>query len=363
MKKFIIVVMVFFALIITGMLAVSFFHNAPDEGTVKVGMVMNGAIDDKSWGQSHYEGMERTRTELGAEVIYKEEVPLDEQSVTVMEELIEAGCQIIICNSYDYGKYAIEVAKEHPDICFYHATGTETRENLSTYFGRMYQMRYLTGVVAGMQTESNEIGYVAAFPISEVNRGINAFTLGVKSVNPDAKVYVTWSNSWTDEDAARQAAESLLDTYSIDVLTMHTDSLAPLEVAEEAGIWSIGYNLDNSQNYPESFLTAAVWNWEKFYTPRIQEYGQGRFVSENYWEAAETGIIDLAPYTDLVKEGIAERVAEEKEKMESGWFDVFYGPIIDTEGTLRVIEGESMSDNEILTEFDWYVEGVVIHEE
>ncbi len=363
MKKFLVVVIIFIAIIFLGMMGVEHFFHTEDKEVVKVGMVMNGAKDDNSWGQSHFEGMERTKEELDIEVIYKEEVPLDEQSMDVMEELIEDGCQIIVCNSYDYGQYAIQVAEKHPEICFYHATGTEIRDNLSTYFGRMYQMRYLTGVVAGLQTETNEIGYVAAFPISEVNRGINAFTLGVHSVNPDAKVYVAWSNSWTEENEARVAAESLLDNYDIDILTMHTDSMAPLEVAEEANIWSIGYNLDNSQNYPNSFLTAAVWDWEKFYTPRIQEYGQGRFVAQNYWESAETGIIDLAPFTNLVKSGIDEKVKQEKEKMESGLFDVFYGPIIDSEGNVRVVKGESMSDTEILTEFDWYVEGVVIHEE
>ncbi len=362
MKKFYIVVTICLLLIITGMIVLRNNYEKKEEASVKVGVVMNGTIDDQSWSQAHYEGMEATKDKLNVEVVYCEAVPQDEQCISVMEELISEGCEIIVCNSFGFGEYALEVAENNPDICFYHATGTEISDNLSTYFGRMYQMRYLTGVIAGLQTETNEIGYVAAYPISEVNRGINAFTLGVQSVNPDATVYVAWCNSWTGDDESREAAESLLEGHNIDILTMHTDSLAPLDVADENGIWSIGYNYDNSENYPDSFLTAAVWDWEKFYTPRIQEYILGTFASKNYWETADTGMIALAPFTQNVKPGIEEIVLQEKEKMESGRFDVFYGPITDTDGNLRVLEGENMSDTEILNEFTWYIKGVVIDE-
>lgn len=363
MKKFFVIVFAFLLLIILGIVAVDFFYKEKDDKTIKVGMILNGEIDDRSWSQSHYNGMESTKEKLNLEVIYNEKTPENEQSIEIMEGFIEEGCEIIVCNSYGYGEYELEVAKRYPELCFYHAAGVETSENLSTYFGRIYQMRYLTGIVAGMQTETDKIGYVAAFPISEVNRGINAFTLGVKSVNPDAEVYVEWCNSWIGEEESRKAAEQLLNQYDIDVMAMHTDAMAPLEVAEENGIWSIGYNIDNSKNYPDSFLTAAVWNWERFYTPRIQEYKEGRFASNSYWESADTEMIDISDFTDNVKPGIYDAVAKEKQKLESGGFDVFYGPITDTEGKVRVQEGESMSDNELLYEFDWYVEGVVTNVE
>lgn len=221
----------------------------------KVGFVLNGNCDDRSYSQSHYEGMQKTAQKLNLDVTYRESVPTDERSKEVMQELIDDGCKIIICNSYDYGEEIVEVAEENPDIYFFHATGIRQGKNLATYFGRMYQFRYLSGIVAGLQTETNEIGYVAAFPISEVNRGINAFTLGVKSVNPDASVYVEWCNSWTDDAATEQAAEELFDAHAIDVVAMHTDSLRVLELAEERGIWSIGYNLDNCEKFPNTFLT------------------------------------------------------------------------------------------------------------
>lgn len=328
------------------------------EKQTKVGVILNGSSQDASWGQSHYEGMEKSAEQLNLKVYYREGVPEDDSCMESMEELIAEGCEIIVCDSFGYGEWELAVAKAHPEVYFFHAAGIETSDNLSTYFGRIYQMRYLSGIVAGLQTETNKIGYVAAFPISEVNRGINAFTLGVRSVNPEALVYVEWSNSWTEDEANEKAAEKLLETQSIDVLAMHTNSLAPLELAEEKGIWSIGYNWDNSQDYPNSFLTAPVWNWENFYEPRILECLQGKFKGGNYWEGIETKVVALAPLTDQVKEGISEKVEEQQKELESGVFDVFYGPISDRDGTLRVAPGENMSDEAMLNEFDWYVEGV-----
>lgn len=361
MKKIIITAVIILSVLIAGILFISRQQESGE--SLKVGVLLNGEKTDQSWSQSHYEGMEITAKELGLQVTYYENVPETEACIDYMKTLIAEGCNIIICNSFDYGSYALEVAKEYPEVLFFHAAGVETAENFSTYFGRMYQMRYLSGIVAGLQTETNQIGYVAAFPISEVNRGINAFALGVRSVNPDAVVYVEWCNSWTDDKQAADATRNLLLNYDIDVLAMHTDSLRPLEIAEEEGIWSIGYNMDSSKKCNDTFLTAPVWNWENFYVPRIKECQQGKFVGRNYWEGAESGMISLAPLTEHVKEGISEIVEQKMQEISNGTFDVFYGPIYDRDGSLRIPAGESMSDEAMLNEFDWYVEGVEIHGE
>ena len=329
----------------------------------KVGFILNGSIDDHSWGQSHFEGMEQCAGSLNLSVIYKENIPADESCKECMEELIGQGCKIIICNSFGYGDYVPEAAQEHRDIYFFHATGVEEAHNLATYFGRIYQMRYLSGIVAGLQTETDKIGYVAAYPISEVNRGINAFTLGVREVNPDAQVYVEWTHSWTGEKEAAEATERLLDGQDIDVVTIHTDTNRTLEIAEERGIWSIGYNMDNAELYPNTFLTAPVFEWENFYEPYLLGCLQGKFRGKHYWEGAKTGVVSLAPLSGNVKAGIAERVAQEREKFMSGTFDVFYGPVTDSEGELRIREMESMTDDDMLNGFDWYVEGVELYEE
>ncbi|MBR3598731.1 MAG: BMP family ABC transporter substrate-binding protein [Lachnospiraceae bacterium] len=364
MKKIAIIAVTILSLIIVGIFYITnrYLNEEPEIGTTKVGILYNGEVDDKGWGQSHYEGINDSANQLNLQIIYKENVPFDKSCMDTMEGMIEDGCQVIICNSFNYGEWILKVAEKHPDVVFLHATGTETGDNITTYFGRMYQMRYLSGIVAGMQTETNNIGYVAAFPISEVNRGINAFTLGVKSVNPDATVNVIFTESWTDYEANKIAAEKLVDELGVDIIAMHCDSIAPLDVAEEKGVWSIGYNMDNSKLYPNSFLTAPVWNWSTFYTPQIEKIIQGRYYSGNYWQGSETGLIKLAPLTENVKPGISTVVAEKKAMLDAGTYDVFYGPVVDIDGNLRILEGENMPDELMLNAFDWYVEGVKIYE-
>lgn len=364
MRKVFVVAGIIITAIIVGIFVINIYEADTEvtKETTKVGVILNGSIDDHSWSQSHYEGLEKTAEELNLSVLYEENVNAEEIP-QIVDGFAEEGCKVIIANSFEFGENINRAAVKYPEIYFLHATGVGEGKNLSTYFGRMYQIRYLSGIVAGLQTETDEIGYVAAFPISEVNRGINAFTLGVRSVNSDAKVYVSWTNSWNDDTAAGDATNRLLAEHNIDVLAMHTDSVQPLVIAEDMGIMSIGYNVDNSQDYPNTYLTAATWDWEYFYTPNILTCLQGKFEGNHYWEGIETGIVSLAPFTDKVKVGTKEKVKQEIEKMRSGTFDVFYGPIYDNRGILRVKEGESITDNVMLNEFGWYVEGVVNDEE
>ena len=363
MRKIFIVAGIIVVAIITGIFVINIYEAETEvtKETTKVGVILNGNVDDKSWSQSHYDGLEKTAKELNLSVAYKESVVVDDIP-KMLDEFVEDGCKIIIANSFEFGEYINAAAEKYPEIYFLHATGVGQGKNLSTYFGRMYQIRYLSGIVAGLQTKTNEIGYVAAFPISEVNRGINAFTLGVRSVNGDAKVYVSWTNSWNSDEAAEEATNELLASHNIDVLAMHTDSVEPLKISEEKNVMSIGYNVDNSEEYPDTYLTAAIWDWENFYTPNILKCLQGKFVGNHYWEGVETGIVSMAPLTEKVEDGVAEIVVQEMAKLSRGTFDVFYGPIYDNEGNIRVQEGESITDYVMLNEFEWYVEGVVIDE-
>ncbi|MBQ8932288.1 MAG: BMP family ABC transporter substrate-binding protein [Ruminiclostridium sp.] len=358
MKKIIIISAVILLAMVTGLIMINSEPEEKDE-TVKVGVILNGYKDDKSWSQSHYEGLEKTAQQLGLEITYKEFVTTDNIAWEI-DQFAKAGCKIVVANSVIYAEQIEQASKQYPNIYFYHATGVGEGKNLASYFGRMYQMRYLTGIAAGLQTKTNEIGYVAAFPISEVNRGLNAFTLGVKSVNPDATVYVRWINSWNADEITADTTEKLLSEHNIDVLAMHTDSVAPLEIADRHGVMSIGYNIDNKELYPDTYLTAAVWDWEKFYTPNIRKCLQGKFTGENFWESSDTGIINIAPLSEKADGRIVDKIKTEMDKLNSGVFDVFYGPVYDNTGKLRIAQGESMTDNAMLTEFDWYVEGVVI---
>ena len=363
MKKVFWIAGIIIIAIISGIFVITAHDTSTEvtEKTTKVGVVLNGGKEDRNWSQSHYEGLEKTASGLNLELIYRENVTPDAVE-RVIDELVEAGSEIIVANSFEFGTGIGHAAEKYPEIYFFHATGVGEGKNMSSYFGRMYQIRYLTGIVAGMQTETKRIGYVASFPIAEVNRGINAFTLGVRSVNPEAEVYVCWTNSWNDDTAAEQATEKVIEEYGVDVLAMHNDSIKPLEVAERYEVMSIGYNVDNSAYYPNSSLTAAVWDWENFYTPYILTCLQGKFEGHHYWEGIETGMVSMAPLSSNAKPGIKEKVENERERLISGTFDVFYGPIRDNNGSVRVAEGESMTDAAMLNEFDWYVEGVVLDE-
>lgn len=365
MKRIATVTLVVFCSIVIGILFIGNTHTAKTkevEVNTKVGVIFNGSVQDRSWGQSMFEGLGKTAEELPIDILYRENVPENEQCIPVMEELIKSGCEIILCNSFGYGDYEKYLADKYPEIYFFQNTGLVTGKNFTSFFGRIYQMRYLSGIVAGLQTQTNEIGYVAAMDISEVNRGINAFALGVRSVNPLAKVYVSWSGDWNEDNATEAATRRLLEKHNIDVMAMHTDSQRVLEICEEQGIWSIGYNLDNADLYPNTFLTAPIWHWENLLIPRMEECLQGKFYGRHYWEDSETGVVDLSPLTPNVRVGIAELIQTQKEKLRQGNYDVFYGPIYDSEGNLRVREGENMSDDVLLNDFDWYVWGVEIDE-
>ena len=177
-----------------------------------VGLLLNGVADDRSWSMAHAEALESISDELNLNIVCRENVAADESCVDVIRSLIEDGCVIIIATSFDFGQYMEQCAAEFPDIYFLHATGTAEGNNIGSFFGRMYQFRYLSGIIAGMQTKTNSIGYVASFPISEVNRGINAFTLGVRSVNPEAVVHVSFCGSWTDDEPAAASSEKLIQS-------------------------------------------------------------------------------------------------------------------------------------------------------
>jgi basic membrane protein A len=251
--------------------------------------------------------------------------------------------------------YVEKISKEYPEVAFFHCSGYKTTDNLATYFGRIYQPRYLSGIVAGLKTESDSIGYVAAYPIPEVIRGINAFTLGVQSVNPDAVVKVRWTSTWYDPAKEKEAAIALLDE-GVDVIAQHQDTTGPQQAAEEREAFSIGYNTDMAEMAPGSYMTAPVWNWGPYYVEQTQNVIDGNFESHEYWGGLEDNIVQLAPLTDLAPEDAEEYVGEAKDKILDGTLKVFEGPLYNQEGEV-VVEGQVMTDEEMLNMM-WFVQGV-----
>ena len=228
---------------------------------------------------------------------------------------------------------------------------------MGNYFGRIYQPRYLSGMVAGAMTKANILGYVAAFPIPEVIRGINAFALGAQEVNPDVQVRVVWTKTWFDPPTEKEAAKSLVDVGA-DVIAQHQDTPSPQEAAEEKGVYSVGYNTDMSAFAPKAHLTAPIWNWGPYYIEIVEKVRKGTWKSESVWLGLETGIVDLAPFGPMVPEDLQKKVLEKKEEIKSGKFKVFSGPIKDQQGKIRIAQGTTAPDKELLG-MTWFVQGVI----
>lgn len=329
-----------------------------DAKDIKVGFLYVGPVGDGGYSYAHDQGRIYMEKQLGLQPsVVKESVPEDDAEVqNVIESMIDQGVNVVIGTSFGFMDGMEKAAKKHPDVKFLHCSGYKTAENMSNYFGRMYQARYLTGIVAGLKTKSNVIGYVAAYEIPEVVRGINAFTLGVRSVNPKAVVKVKVTNTWYDPAKEKEAALALLDEGA-DVIAQHQDTTGPQQAAEEKGAYSIGYDTDMKNAAPKANMTSAVWNWGIYYVDQIKKIMDGTWKSESTWEGMETGIVDIAPLTENAPEGAKEKVDAAKKAIISGENKIFVGPIKDNKGTVRVEKGKVMTDEELLN-FDWYVEGV-----
>ncbi|MDA3847590.1 MAG: BMP family ABC transporter substrate-binding protein [Vallitaleaceae bacterium] len=324
---------------------------------VTVGFIFVGPIGDGGWTYAHNEGRLYLEQELGVKTIYKESVLEDQTVEQEMRNMIDQGATIIFATSFGYMDYMEKLSSEFPDVAFYHCSGYKTTDNMSNYFGRIYEARYLSGIVAAMKTETNKIGYVAAFPIPEVIRGINAFTLGAQSVNPDVEVEVVWTSTWYDPAKEKDAAIALLDGGA-DVIAQHQDTAGPQQAAEERGAYSIGYNTDMSAMAPGSYMTAPIWNWGPYYVEQVQSVIDEAFVSTSYWGGMNDGIVELAPLTANAPEGAQAAVDTAKAAILDGSLVVFAGPIMNQAGEVAVADGASMADGDMLGMM-WFVKGVI----
>jgi len=328
-----------------------------DKDKIKVAFIYIGPVGDAGWTTAHDQARKALEKELPyVETSYIENVPEGADAERVMNQYASKGYKIIFATSFGYMDFVINSASANPEVKFEHCSGYKTAPNVGTYFGRMYQPRYLSGLVAGKMTKTNVIGYVAAHPIPEVIRGIDAFTIGVRQVNPKAVVKVVWTHSWYDPAKEREAAESLLDANA-DVIAQHQDTAAPQQAAEKRGCYSIGYNTDMSKFAPKAHLTAPVWRWEKFYIPCVKSVKDGTWKSESYWGGLKDGVVDLASFGPMVGDDVKKLVQEKRDLIESGQWDVFTGPIKDQDGQVKCKEGAKMTDDELL-KLDWFVEGV-----
>jgi len=323
----------------------------------KVGFVYVGPIGDHGWSYRHDIGRLAIEKALGDKVktSFVESVKEGPDAARVIQQLAASGHKLIFTTSFGFMNPTLKVAKKFPGVKFEHATGYKRAANLSTYAARFYEGRYIAGVIAGKMTKSNQLGYVGSFPIPEVVRGINAFILGARSVNPKAVVKTVWVNSWYDPGKEGDAAKALID-QGVDIITQHTDSPAPLQVAANRGVLGFGQASDNYHFAPKAQLTAIIDNWDSYYVAQAKGVIDGSWKSGDTWGGLKDGMVEMAKYTNMPDD--VKKAAEAIEAaIIAGKLHPFAGPIKDQSGAVKVKAGETLSDGDLLG-MNWYVEGV-----
>ena len=331
---------------------------AATSGPIKVGFVYVGPVGDAGWTFQHDLARKQMETALKGKVTTEavENVPEGADSERVIREMAQGGAKVIFATSFGYMNSTLNVAKQFPNVVFMHATGYKTAPNVGVYNGRFYEGRYLCGVIAGKMTKSNIAGIVAAYPIPEVVMGINAFTLGMKSVNPKAEVRVVWTNSWFDPGKEREAALTLC-SMGADMLTHDTDSTAVNQAAEEKGVKVFCYNSDEIKFAPHAQLTGTVHTWGDFYTKVVSDVMAGTWKSENVWGGLKMGLIKMAPLSSAVPKDVQSLYTKLQGQIAAGKLHPFTGPVSDQDGKVRLAAGQRITDAE-LDQMDYFVQGV-----
>lgn len=364
MKKFLALILVL-ALVMTSLVGCGGSKDAEEPDTaagepeLTVGFIYIGPASDGGFSEAQDRGRQAMVDYFGGKVatLIAENVSEEKQAVeSAAINMIDQGATVIVGTSFGYMDTLDELAGKYPDIKFLHFSGNKMNDtNFGNYFGAMEEPRYLAGMVAGMMTKSNKIGYVAAFPYTELLIGINAFTLGARSVNPNAEVKVVYTNAWVDAANEKAAAEALL-AQGCDVLEQHCDTTGPQIAAEAAGAYAIGYNMDSREAAPNAFLTAPIWHHEAFYIKAVQEILDGTWKPESYYGTMADGYVGLAEMSDLVPADVQAKVKETQDKIEAGEFPIFVGPIKDNKGNIVVPEGTTL-DRAGIWKMDYLVEG------
>ena len=336
---------------------------------MKVGVLyISDPSEGSGYSYTHDLGIQGMQENLGLNSDQIERKIVDDGDAAATEkaikECIDDGCRIIFTTSWGYMETTSEMAEQYPDVYFSHGTGyLSNGKNFNNYFGRIYQARYLSGIVAGMNTKSNKIGYVAAQDSSnsEVTGGIDAFAIGVESVNPDAKIYVVVTNSWYDADKEKAASEQLLD-MGCDVMAQHCDTAYPQTLAQDRGVYGIGYNSDMSKETPNSCLTSVIWNWSAYYTSAVKSVMNGTWDGSNYYGGMAEGLVGITNLAGFAADGTQEKVDKATAAILSGENNVFDGVLETNTGDTIGSEGSTLDDATITGGINWYYRNVAVVE-
>lgn len=333
--------------------------SSSSSGALKAAWIYVGPTNDGGWTQAHDNGRKAVEKALGNKVktTYKENVPEGPEAKQTIEDLIKDGNKIIFATSFGFGDAITELAKKYPDVKFEHATGADTSENVATYYGASEDTIYLTGIAAGKAIpDGGKVGFVAPFPIPEVIRHINAFELGVQTVNPTATTKVVWTNTWFGPEDERKAADSLI-ADGVDAIASGQDSPASGEAAKAKDLPFVGYDSDQSKNLAAVWLTASLYDWGPYYTQEVKAVMDGTWKTHSYYGGIKDGFVHLAPYGAGVTADTKSMIDDKMKALEDGSFYEFTGPLTDQSGKVRVADGTKMTLDEILS-MDWFVKGV-----
>mgnify|MGYP001265667419 CR=1 FL=1 len=328
------------------------------QSQIKVGFVYCCPVGDHGWSYEHDQGRIAVEKAFGNRVktTFVEKVPEGADAQRVIEGLAKRGHDIIFTTSFGFMNPTMRVAKKFPKVKFEHCSGFKRSNNVATYLGRFYEGRHVAGIIAGKMTKTNVLGYVASFPIPEVIRGINASIIAARSVNPKMRVKVIWVSSWFDPGKEADATKALID-QGADIIMQHTDSPAPMQVAQKRGKYAIGQASDMTAYGPKSQLTAIIDDWSGYYVDRVKAVMDGTWKSGDVWGGFKSGMVAMAPYHKDIPKDVIEMAEKARKGLVAGAIHPFQGPIKDQAGKVVIKAGERASDKMLLG-MNFYVQGV-----
>ena len=309
--------------------------------------------------EGYYKGIKAACDSLAIQSSLTIDIPEEREPLAkAVNDMIADSVKIIVLTSYSYPILIKDIIEAHPEVMFYGINWEFNNPNYKAYFARIYQARYLAGIVAGAMTKTNHVGYVAAMKNIQVYRGLNAFILGVQKANPKAKVYVRWTESWNDGETEIENANKLIDSSNIDVIGFHQDRAYIIEVAEKRGLYCIGNHVEINHFSPKMLSSIAI-NWSIIYKNFIQDYIQKKD-NENmdYWLGLEKDAVGLAFYSSEIPDSVKTLVEDVIKKIKDG-YNIFSGRIVDTKGKIRCGEGETISDEVLRSDMEWLVKGAI----
>lgn len=352
-------------------------ENAKEEeaNTIKIGVILSGSKEDYGISGEHFRGIEKAcEGEKDVELIALENVDVSNNDISqAIKSLSSKGADIIIATEEDYGEYINYIASKKTDILFYlHSNSSENVDNVITFYEDEYEARYLSGVLAGLQTDTGNIGYVVSEGNGETVSCINAFTIGVRSVNPQARVYLLYANEAKEDTFVRKRVNKLINTYMVDVISYEQRTPVVAQVAEEKGVYIIGYHLENTKDTEYSYLANIYNEWSPFYKDVITKAKDDKNVIANgetiskldlelpaRYNTAD-GVVRLSGLTENAKTGIKTKVNSSRKSIKSGELYIFSGPLCDNNGKPRLLEGEQLAKEDIGTAIYWFVDGVTV---